>query len=139
LEHGGKAELAAALESRRGEDLDRGFTGTGPHRDDLNLEVASRLLRQYGSHGQARTALATLKLGEVAYYTHARTRQPILVMDEVTSVLDRNRTVNLIALLSREASQVFITSPTADGFDDADPGVKCVIRVDEKKTNDRHS
>ncbi|MFC1530133.1 DNA replication/repair protein RecF [Gemmatimonadota bacterium] len=133
LENGGEAELASALESGRDDDLERGFTGTGPHRDDLNMEIGARHLRLYGSHGQARTALATLKLGEVAYYTHARDCRPILVMDEVASVLDRDRTGNLLALLSREASQVFITSPTEEEFGDVASGAGCIVRVDEQR------
>ena len=135
LENGGEEELAGALEAGREDDLERGFTGTGPHRDDLNLEVGARHLRMYGSHGQARTALATLKLGEVAYYTHARDRQPILIMDEEASVLDRDRTNNLIALLSSEASQVFITSPTEEGFGNLTSRTGTVVRVDEEKAN----
>lgn len=135
LGNGDAAELASALESGRADDLERGFTGTGPHRDDLNLEIGNRHLRLYGSHGQARTALATLKLGEVAYYTHARDCRPILVMDEVASVLDRDRTGNLIALLSREASQVFITSPTEEELGKTTSRAGCVFRVDEKRTN----
>jgi recombinational DNA repair ATPase RecF len=74
-----------------------------------------------------------LKLGELAYYTHARESRPILVMDEVASVLDRDRTGNLVALLSKEASQVFITSPTEDEFGKMATGAGCIVRVNEKR------
>lgn len=130
-------DLAEALAAGRRDDLDRGFTGTGPHRDDILFEVGGRNLRMYGSHGQARTALATLKLAEVAYYTFSHARQPILIMDEVTSVLDQDRTENLVRLLSREASQVFITSPSEDEFGSFASEAGCVVHVDKGKANIR--
>ena len=128
---GGTDDLAVALSAGRQDDLDRGFTGAGPHRDDILFEVGGRNLRTYGSHGQARAALASLKLAEVAYYTFARDRQPILVMDEVASVLDRDRTENLIRLLAQEASQVFITSPSEAELGEFASEAGCVVRINE--------
>jgi len=127
----GTEDLAAALSGGRQDDLDRGFTGAGPHRDDITFEIGGRNLRMYGSHGQARTALASLKLAEVAYYTFACDRQPILVMDEVASVLDRDRTENLIRLLSQEASQVFITSPSEEELGVFASEAGCVVSINE--------
>jgi DNA replication and repair protein RecF len=106
--------LREALRENREGDLRRGFTSVGPHRDDLQLEVNDRLLRHYGSHGQARTALAALKLAEVAYYGSAHMRQPILLLDEVTSVLDRERALRLVELLSEHTSQVLVTAPQVE-------------------------
>ena len=91
----------------------------------------------YGSHGQARTALASLKLAEVAYYTFACDRQPILVMDEVASVLDRERTENLIRLLSQEASQVFITSPSEEELGAIVSEAGCVVCINDGRAEIR--
>jgi DNA replication and repair protein RecF len=103
--------LAERLEKGRAGDLERGFTGSGPHRDDLRLTVADRSLAVYGSHGQVRTALAALKLGELEYVRTVYDRQPVLLMDEVASVLDRLRLKELLGLLGAHASQVLVTSP----------------------------
>lgn len=130
-------DLAYALARTRGSDFERGFTGVGPHRDDVHLAVNRRDLRLYGSHGQARTALATLKLAEVSYYTGAYDRPPILVMDEVTSVLDRERAGNLVKLLSEEASQVFLTSPGEEELGGVAEEAGCVVLVDGGKAKIR--
>lgn len=103
-----REELQESLER----DEERGYTVSGPHRDDLHLEVGGRPLKTYGSHGQSRTALAAIKLAEVGYYAERYDRQPLLVMDEVAAVLDRSRADNLVGLLAAGASQVFVTSPS---------------------------
>jgi len=104
--------LREELETSLERDQERGYTVSGPHRDDLHLEVGGRPLKTYGSHGQSRTALAAIKLAEVGYYAERYDRQPLLVMDEVAAVLDRSRADNLIGLLAAGASQVFVTSPS---------------------------
>ncbi|MFO7768203.1 MAG: DNA replication/repair protein RecF [bacterium] len=120
--------LAGVLAETLDRDLDQGYTGTGPHRDDLHLEVGGRPLKTYGSHGQARTALAALKLAEVGYYAESYDRQPLLVMDEAAAVLDRSRADNLIRLLARGSSQVFVTSP---GLEDLGPVAERADRIIE--------
>ncbi|MFC1628352.1 DNA replication/repair protein RecF [Gemmatimonadota bacterium] len=137
LGEGGADELVVALSTGRQDDLDRGFTGAGPHRDDIVFEIGGRNLRMYGSHGQARTALASLKLAEVAYYTFARDRQPILVMDEIASVLDKDRTENLVQLLAQEASQVFITAPSEEDLGVFASKAGCVVCINEGRAEIR--
>ena len=56
--------LAAELAERVDGDVERGFTGHGPHRDDLALRRAGRELRAYGSRGQQRLGLLALLLAE---------------------------------------------------------------------------
>jgi DNA replication and repair protein RecF len=103
--------LAEALRARREADLERGFTTVGPHRDDLQLTVGGRSLQIYGSHGEVRTSLAALKLAELEYIRSRYGRQPLLLMDEVASVLDRVRADELAGLLLDHASQIMVTSP----------------------------
>ncbi len=121
-------ELAESLEK----DLERGYTGSGPHRDDLHLEVSGRPLKTYGSHGQARTALAAMKLAEVSYYAEQYDRRPLLVMDEVAAVLDRSRADNLIRLLSEGSSQVFVTSPRLEDLGPVADRADRIIEVEER-------
>jgi len=123
--------LAESLQARRQQDLERGHTSVGPHRDDLRLEIAGRPLRPYGSHGQARTALVSLKLAELEYYAESYDRQPLLLMDEVASVLDRSRADELIGLLMAQSSQVIVTSPREEDLGALAGESNQFIRIDK--------
>jgi DNA replication and repair protein RecF len=121
--------LRSALEENRAGDRRLGFTSIGPHRDDLQLAVDDRPLRHFGSHGQARTALAALKLAEVAYYERAYDRPPILLMDEVTSVLDRDRALQLVELLADHSSQVLVTAPQSEELGALAGRIRQTVRI----------
>ena len=66
----------------------------------------------------------------MSYYAGAYDRPPILVMDEVASVLDRERAANLVRLLSKEASQVFLTSPGEEDLGGVAEEAGCVVLID---------
>jgi DNA replication and repair protein RecF len=114
------AELAAELAERTESDLERGFTGHGPHRDDLALLRGGRELRAYGSQGEQRLALLALLLSERETLAATRGAVPLMVLDDVMSELDPDRRALLAALL-RETGQSIITTtdlahvPGADG------------------------
>lgn len=116
------SELAAELAARWPADLERGFTGHGPHRDDVLLAVAGRELRAYGSQGQQRLALLALLLAERAAIGASRAA-PLLLLDDVMSELDHARREALIELLRGGGGQSLITTtelghvPGADGAD----------------------
>src|SRR4029077_4672148 len=82
------AELAAALPDRGPADLERGFTGHGPHRDDLAFKRDGRDLRTYGSRGQQRLGLLALLLAEREELAAERRSAPLLLLDDVMSELD---------------------------------------------------
>lgn len=124
-------DLTEALALSRRSDMERGFTTIGPHRDDLHLILGGRALKTYGSHGQARTALAALKLAEVDYYKQHYDRSPVLVMDEVASVLDRSRAERLVGLLSKGAAQVLVTSPGTEELGPLRAAAVQIIQVEE--------
>ena len=102
-------ELAEELAERTPGDLQRGFTGHGPHRDDLALLRGGRELRAYGSQGQQRLALLALLLAERAAIAEARGRPPLLLLDDVMSELDADRRGRLVEVVSREG-QALITA-----------------------------
>jgi DNA replication and repair protein RecF len=101
-------ELAAELAERLPADIERGFTGHGPHRDELLLAREGRELRVYGSQGQQRLALLALLLAEREAIAAARGSAPLMLLDDVMSKLDRERRERLIARL--EGGQAVITS-----------------------------
>ncbi|HEY1519244.1 MAG TPA: DNA replication and repair protein RecF [Solirubrobacteraceae bacterium] len=104
------AELARELADRLDADLERGFTGHGPHRDDLATEHDGHDLRAYGSQGQQRLALLALLLAEREVIARHRTAPPLMLLDDVMSELDRDRRQSLVELLRSTAGQSVITA-----------------------------
>ncbi|MDE2754824.1 MAG: hypothetical protein OXI83_19815 [Gemmatimonadota bacterium] len=97
-------------------DLRRGVTSVGPHRDELLLTVATRgrslPLRTFGSGGQRRTAALALRLTEAATIRRHRGTDPVLLVDDAFAELDRSRSERVMALLESDLSgQVIVTAP----------------------------
>jgi DNA replication and repair protein RecF len=105
----------AALEVARTEEIARGMTLLGPHRDDFRLRASGIDLGTYGSRGQNRTAMLTLKLAEVDWMRQRCGEWPVLLLDEVLAELDVERRG---ALLSRvhAADQAILTSADMQMF-----------------------
>lgn len=92
--------FAAALQKLRREEIARGVTTIGPHRDELRFLSNSVDLGTYGSRGQIRTALLTLKLAEVHWMKQKTGHWPVLLLDEVLAELDHQRRTDLLARVS---------------------------------------
>lgn len=101
--------LTAELAERRQQDLERGFSGHGPHRDELALTREGRELRAYGSQGQQRLGLLALLLAEREAIAATREAVPVMLLDDVMSELDRDRRARLVTLL-RDGGQSVITT-----------------------------
>jgi DNA replication and repair protein RecF len=102
------AELGEELLQRRPADLERGFTGHGPHRDDVVLRHGDRLLRAYGSQGQQRVGLLALLFAERDLLLE-QGAAPIMLLDDVTSELDLVRRRRLSELV-RAGGQVVVSA-----------------------------
>jgi DNA replication and repair protein RecF len=100
--------LRLELAERRDDDLTRGFTTHGPHRDDLALRLAGRSLRSYGSQGQQRQSLLALLFAERELLAE-RGRPPLMLLDDVMSELDAERR-RLLTELVRAGGQALITA-----------------------------
>jgi DNA replication and repair protein RecF len=103
-------ELASELAERGESDLLRGFTGHGPHRDELLLARDRRELRAYGSQGEQRLALLALLLAERDVLASERSRPPLMLLDDVMSELDSERRERLAAELGRIGQAVLTTT-----------------------------
>ena len=103
-------ELAAELRARVESDLERGFTGHGPHRDELALQRDGRELRIYGSQGQQRLALLALLLCERTAIARLRGPLPVALLDDVMSELDHERRQALTRRLRSDGGQAVITA-----------------------------
>jgi DNA replication and repair protein RecF len=113
-------EFVAELEARRDSDIERGFTGHGPHRDDLSLSREGRELRTYGSQGQQRLALLALLLAEREVIAQRRGAAPLMLLDDVMSELDADRRQALIDVLTATPGQALITTTDLDHVPGAD-------------------
>jgi DNA replication and repair protein RecF len=117
------AELAAELAERTEGDLERGFTGHGPHRDDLVFSRAGRELRAYGSRGQQRLGLLALLLAERDALARDRGAPPLMLLDDVMSELDAGRRARLVDVLRAQGQSVLTTTELAHVPGAEDPGV----------------
>ena len=106
-------ELAAELAERLDSDLERGFTGHGPHRDELLLLRDGRELRVYGSQGEQRLALLALLLAERAALEEERGAPPLLLLDDVMSELDAERRERLVERIGGAGQSVITTTDLA--------------------------
>jgi DNA replication and repair protein RecF len=103
-------QLVAELAERVDSDLERGFTGHGPHRDDVSTQRSGRELRAYGSQGQQRLALLGWLLAERAALAERRDAPPVMLLDDVMSELDSRRRRALVDLLREGGGQSVITA-----------------------------
>src|SRR5690242_4324312 len=106
--------LAAELAARVDSDLERGFTGHGPHRDELLLLRDGRELRVYGSQGEQRLALLALLLAERDVLARERGRTPLMLLDDVMSELDAARRELLARELRGAGQSVIATTDVED-------------------------
>lgn len=103
-------DFAARLAAERLRDRARGSASTGPHRDDIAIELGSHPARGIASQGQHRAVVLALRLAEIEVVAEARGVRPILLLDDVSSELDRARTAALFAALREERGQVILTT-----------------------------
>ena len=107
--------LAEAVHNSLAEDLRRGSTSVGPHRDDVRVLLDGQDARSYGSQGQQRTAVVSLKLAEAALIERRTGERPVLLLDDVLSELDGERRAALLQEVGG-GGQVIITSVEAGPF-----------------------
>jgi len=86
--------LKKLLESRE-KELKLKYTNIGPHRDDLKIYINNMEVKSFGSQGQQRSALLSMKLAELEIFKEKFDEYPILLLDDVFSELDENRKVRL--------------------------------------------
>lgn len=108
-------QLASALERTRFEERDRRHTLVGPHRDDLCATLQGRSVKNFASQGQNRAFVLAMKSAEITYLEERYHFAPILLLDDVSSELDRDRNRFLFDFLrNRMEGQVFITTTHRD-------------------------
>jgi DNA replication and repair protein RecF len=107
-------DMEAKVAKQRDKDIFYKLTSVGPHRDDICFKVKDIDIRKYGSQGQQRTSALSLKLAEIELVRQTIKDEPILLLDDVLSELDRNRQNYL--LNSIEGIQTMITCTGLEEF-----------------------
>ncbi len=110
------AALREAMRADIKEDLRAGFTTRGVHRDELELAIDGLAVKTYGSQGQRRSAVLSLKLAECAILEEVQGESPVILLDDVMSELDGARKEYILNHM--EGRQVFITCCDSAVFSD---------------------
>lgn len=100
-------KLLELIKQRRKLDIIKGYTTKGAHRDDFNIYIDGDLVNVYGSQGQHRTAVLSLKMSELEIIKEETGESPILLLDDFMSELDSKRRKNLLSNIGN--TQVIIT------------------------------
>ena len=102
-----KEKYIKLLKERRKLDILKGFTTKGVHRDDFVIYINGKQINIYGSQGQQRTSVLTLKLSELNLIYDEIGEYPILLLDDFMSELDKSRRESLVKHIKE--TQVIIT------------------------------
>lgn len=98
------------LEALRSEEIIRGVTTIGPHRDEIRFLSNGIDLGDFGSRGQVRTALMSLKLAETSWLKDRTGQWPVLLLDEILAELDVERRRDLLETLAEREQAVLTTT-----------------------------
>ena len=104
-----------SLRKNRQEDVFRGSTSFGVHREDIGLTLNGREMKVFASQGQIRTAALSMKLAQMDVFRHESGEAPILLLDDVMSELDMTRRTRLLEEIS--GVQTFITCTDESDLD----------------------
>ncbi|MBN1550742.1 DNA replication/repair protein RecF [bacterium] len=116
------------FERVKDDEMRRKITLAGPHRDDLRIHINDKDIRIFGSRGQKRTCVMAMKLAEMALFRDMRNEYPILIMDDVSSELDKRRQVSLMELIPNGVQVLMTVAGQSSLFDGDDNKVFIVQR-----------
>jgi len=105
-----KKTFLRQLKDQQDEELQRGVTKVGPHRDELRFIANNIDLGIYGSRGQIRTAVMALKLAEVHWLQAQIGETPVLLLDETLAELDHQRRKDLLGVLEQNSQSILTTT-----------------------------
>lgn len=127
-------QIGAAFEAQlarvRDDEIGRGQTLIGPHRDDLGLTVNGVSIGTFGSRGQQRAVTLALKLGEAELMRTRTGDAPVLLLDDLLSELDAERRAHLLKVIQQPGQQTLLTATGLGEFDAVFLERARTIRVD---------
>ncbi len=115
--------LAQGIADRAREEIDRGMSLVGPHRDDVEFMISGKLGRTHASQGETWSLALSLRLGTAQWLRQERASgDPIIILDDVFSELDKSRRERLVDLVS-DYSQIIVTAAVEEDLPRALGGV----------------
>ena len=115
--------IQKAISDKQNNEIKYGFSLFGPHRDQIKILLNGMDLKNYGSRGQFRTAILSIKFAEAEYIKTQIGTEPIILLDDVMSELDTKRRLLLISMLD-QYKQVLITTTEKKIFESLIQGNK---------------
>lgn len=103
-------QFLEALRGRRVDEVRRGLTLVGPHRDEVLFTIDGRSARDFGSQGQQRSIVLAWKIAEVQVTRDILGRPPLLLLDDVMSELDADRRDAIMGFVAQEVQTVITTT-----------------------------
>ena len=101
------SNILESIKQKRVIDIERGFTSIGAHRDDYKFEINGDPLENFGSQGQIKTVILSLKLAQKEIIEEKLNEKPIMLLDDVMSELDKNRREYILTKI--QDCQIIIT------------------------------
>lgn len=127
-------EFKDKLEEYREKEIEQRATLFGPHRDDFSVYINGFNVAAYGSQGQQRTIVLSLKLSELELIKEKEGAYPIFFLDDVMSELDEDRRHFLLGLIIEKKVQAFFTSINLDYFNSNIKEKSKIFKIEEGKT-----
>src|SRR5665648_69641 len=121
------------LEEHKEKEIEQRTTLLGPHRDDFSVYINGFNVASYGSQGQQRTSVLSLKLSELELIKEKEGVYPIFFLDDVMSELDEDRRYFLLGLIIDKNVQTFITSINLDYFNSNIKEKSRIFKIEEGK------
>lgn len=129
-------KIKEQIEQKRNGEINMGTTLVGPHRDEIDFIINRATARNYGSQGQQRTFVLSLKLGELQLIEQVIGEPPLLLLDDVMAELDLHRQQQLLDSLGNRF-QTLITTTHLNYFDSKLLKEAQIIEVERGKLSDR--
>lgn len=131
------AAMREALRECRGEELARGVTVLGPHRDELTIKLNDLPARGYASHGESWSLALALRLAGYEVLADGHVGQPVLILDDVFAELDSQRRERLAEMTASADGQVFITAAVSSDVPTTVSGVTFDVDEGRMRRSDR--
>ncbi|MDU1890560.1 MAG: DNA replication and repair protein RecF [Dysgonomonas sp.] len=117
--HFDNSDFAGLLKQRRERDKILGYTTTGIHKDDLDMQMDNYSIKRVGSQGQNKTYVVALKLSQFDFLRQATSTTPILLLDDIFDKLDSSRVEQIMKLvLDKNFGQIFVTDTNREHLDE---------------------
>ncbi|HOZ29826.1 MAG TPA: DNA replication and repair protein RecF [Bacteroidales bacterium] len=125
------------LEKNLEKDIVLGYTSAGIHKDDFDFRIENQPIKRYGSQGQQKTFVISLKFAWFSYIKHKTNMAPILLLDDIFDKLDKKRVKVITKLVSEnDFGQIFITDTSYSRMPDILKNLQIDYKILNLSTNE---